>query len=309
MAELPTYGEIYFLGPVRFSPVAEPCRIVAILAAYNEARFINACLENLISQGIEVYLLDNGSTDQTAEIAKKWLGKGLIDIEYLPRNGTFQLQTQLQRKQELTAELEADWFMHVDADEILGPPLGDWNLAQAITAVAEAGYNMINFQEYTFVPTSEFPDHDHAHYQQTMRHYYPFAKLTPFGIRAWKNGPEPVNLTGSGGHRPFFAGMRLCPLFFVNKHYQFLSASYAIRKYGKTVYDPDELSSGWHGGHSGWREQFPQTDFPLPRVRDLHVLEPGQNLDASNPWKVHYLEQLASNLKRPQAVPDPDVAS
>src|SRR4029450_4028264 len=38
-------------------------RIVALIAAYNEARFIGGCLDHLHEQGVETYLCDNGSTD------------------------------------------------------------------------------------------------------------------------------------------------------------------------------------------------------------------------------------------------------
>jgi len=304
VAELPLYGEIYFLGSVHLSRPTASRRVVAILAAYNEARFIEPCLENLISQDVKVYLLDNGSTDKTVSIAEKWLGRGLINIEHLARNGNFQLKAQLKRKQELTNDLEADWFIHVDADEILEPPPGDWNLAEAISAVEEAGYSMVNFQEYTFVPTREFPDHDHSDYQRTMRHYYPFAKQTPFGIRAWKNGSDPLDLVKRGGHRPTFSGMRLCPVFFIMKHYQFLSTMHAISRYHEIEYDPDELDMGWHGGQGGWRDQFVDNEFCLPSTRDLRAMGPEQELDASQPWREHFLEKLASTSNRASKVTD-----
>jgi glycosyltransferase involved in cell wall biosynthesis len=60
-------------------------RVIAIIAAYNEERFIAACLENLFRQGVEVYLIDNCSTDETLPIARRYLGQGLIGIESFPR--------------------------------------------------------------------------------------------------------------------------------------------------------------------------------------------------------------------------------
>ncbi len=58
---------------------------MAILATYNEERFIAGCLEQLIGQGVEVYLMDNCSTDRTVEIAERYLRRGLIDIETFSR--------------------------------------------------------------------------------------------------------------------------------------------------------------------------------------------------------------------------------
>ena len=60
-------------------------RVIALLAAYNEERFIDSSLRRLARHGLETYLLDNGSTDRTIEIAERHLGDGLIAIEELPR--------------------------------------------------------------------------------------------------------------------------------------------------------------------------------------------------------------------------------
>lgn len=45
-------------------------RVIGIIAAYNEERVIRACLEHDIAQGIELYLIDNDSTDRTVAIAQ-----------------------------------------------------------------------------------------------------------------------------------------------------------------------------------------------------------------------------------------------
>jgi cellulose synthase/poly-beta-1,6-N-acetylglucosamine synthase-like glycosyltransferase len=46
-------------------------RVIAILATYNEERFIANCLEHLFRQGVEVYLMDNDSEDETVAIARR----------------------------------------------------------------------------------------------------------------------------------------------------------------------------------------------------------------------------------------------
>src|SRR5215210_3726903 len=90
-------------------------RVVAILSAYNEERFIAGCLENLFEQGIMAYLIDNSSTDRTVEIAERYLQNGLVGIETFPRTeGVFKQQSIHERKEQLATTLEADWFMHLD---------------------------------------------------------------------------------------------------------------------------------------------------------------------------------------------------
>ena len=59
-------------------------------------------------------------------------------------------------------------------------------LVEAIAEVERLGYNAINFQEYTFVPTVEAPDHDHACFLKTMRHYYAFLPSFPDRLNVWK---------------------------------------------------------------------------------------------------------------------------
>ncbi len=159
-------------------------RVIALLATYTEERFITACLEHLFQQGVEVFLIDNESTDRTVSLAKRYLGHGLIGIETLPRWGMYRWRTILERKGQLGATLEADWFMHVDADEIDLPLRTGWTLAESFAEVAGQGYNAVNFLELTFIPTREAPDHDHPDFQKTMRWYYPFALSSPNGMRA-----------------------------------------------------------------------------------------------------------------------------
>ncbi len=186
-------------------------RAIAILATYNEERFIEACLENLVSQGIEVYLVDNESSDHTVALAERYLKHGLIDIEILPRAGSYSWKSILGRKEELATSLDGDWFMHVDADEIRLPPTSNLTLLEVIGRTDQAGFNAINFFEYTFVPTVESPDHDHPNFQKTMCWYYPFQPIYPHRLNAWKRQPERVDLASSGGHKVHFKNLRMCP--------------------------------------------------------------------------------------------------
>src|SRR5947209_3395096 len=141
-------------------------RVIALLATYNEERFVGACIEHLAGQGVDVYLIDNDSTDRTVEIAGRRLGRGVVGIERFPRAGVYSWRPLLERKAQLAAELDADWFLHVDADEIRLPPRPGMTLAEALAEVDREGYNAVNFQEFTFVPTRESPEHDHPRFQE-----------------------------------------------------------------------------------------------------------------------------------------------
>ena len=260
-------------------------RVVAILAAYNEERFIRGCIENLVSQGVDVYLIDNSSIDRTVEIARDYLGYGLIGIETFPRGeGVYKWQQILKRKEELAATLDADWFMHVDADEIHLPPQAGQTLAEAFAKVDATGYNAVDFQEFAFVPTRETPDHDHPGYERTMCWYYPFTPSPgPRLIRAWKKQSEPVGISKRGGHRPDFPDMKLYPEKFQMKHYLFLSAQHILNKYGNREFEKTEVDRGWHG----WRMRLKRERVLLPSEDELKTLVPGKRLDSSNPREQH----------------------
>jgi hypothetical protein len=290
-------GQIHHLQKIRRVPPKRPLRVVAVLCVRNEERFIAHSLRHLTAQGLEIHLIDNGSTDRTVELARQFLGHGLRRIEHLPHDGIFRLPAILRRKEELAATLDADWIMHSDADEIALPPPGSLTLAEAIAAADEAGYNIINFIEHTFVPTLEAPDHDHADYQKTMRWYYPFAPRIPWQMRAWKKSSLPVSLASSGGHLPRFTGARLYPEFFRLKHYQFLSMAHASKKYGSRNHDPEALRAGLHGGPQGWRNRFCGTAFDLPSQAELRAFCGDDSLDSTCPWATHWIEKAMRALQ------------
>lgn len=265
----------------------DSARVVALLATYNEERFITGCLEHLIGQGVEVYLIDNSSTDRTVEIAERYLGRGLIDIEPFPRTeGVYKWRSILERKELLATTLEADWFMHADADEVRLPPRSARTLAQSFAEVEAQGFNAVNFLEFTFVPTREAPDHDHPRFWQTMRWYYPFLPRYPHRLNAWKPQPERVELAPSGGHRVRFPGLRMYPESFKMRHYLFLSVAHAVSKYVERSYDPAEVQGGWHG----WRARLMAEKIELPSQKDLRFYTSDDELDPSNPRTRHVSE-------------------
>jgi hypothetical protein len=279
--------------------------VIALLATYNEERFIAACLEHLFRQNVFVHLIDNCSTDQTVTIAERYLGRGLVGIEGFPRVGIYSWRPLLERKQQLANSLDADWFMHVDADEIRLPPPSTRSLAHAFAEVERQGYNAVNFQEFTFVPTREAPDHDHPHFQDTMRWYYPFSpSAKPHQVKAWKRQASgAVELASSGGHEVQFPGVRVWPQWFPMRHYLFLSVLHAVRKYVNRRYDPVEVESGLHRLRAKLRPAMIQ----LPSQAELRRYRSDKDLDASRPRAQHFLfdeawisQQLAAAGRTPE---------
>ena len=130
---------------IDFTPAPTDFRVVALMTAYNEADIIVPAISRLIDQGIEVYLIDNWSTDNTFENASQLLGKGLIAIEKFPSDGPpryYEWTRLLSRVEELASRLSADWFIHHDADEIRESPWVGVTLKDAIYRVDQSGFTL-----------------------------------------------------------------------------------------------------------------------------------------------------------------------
>ena len=88
--------------------------VVALVAAYNEADILPAVIRALVAEGVGVYLLDHGSTDDTRQVLEPFLGQGLLAIEPFPgerfpqAQEAFSWSAILERKRELSMELDAD---------------------------------------------------------------------------------------------------------------------------------------------------------------------------------------------------------
>ena len=72
-------------------------KLVAILATYNEERFVANCVRNLVGQGALIYLIDNESTDETIRHVRETAGNALVGVESFPRHGIYSWQPILER--------------------------------------------------------------------------------------------------------------------------------------------------------------------------------------------------------------------
>jgi glycosyltransferase involved in cell wall biosynthesis len=228
--------------------------VIAIIAAYNEADIIEPVIAHLVAEGVSVYLIDDGSVDDTRSVAARFLGRGLLQIEQFPSpsdpigNDLFRWRALLRRKEELASELSADWFIHHDADEFRESPWAGVRLAEAIFQVDAAGYNAIDFEVLNFRPTDDTFVAG-ADPRPTMRMYEPGAAWDKLQIKCWKKTPAMVDLTSSGGHDVQFGNRNVFPVRFLLRHYPIRSQSHGARKVfdeRQARMDPAERAMGWH---------------------------------------------------------------
>jgi hypothetical protein len=235
--------------------------VVAIIAAYNEADIIDSVVGNLIEQGVHIYFLDDASTDRTVAIVEKHLGRGVLAIERLASAGPdemtrgFEWERILVRKTQLARELDADWFIHHDADEFRESPWSGVPLLDAIRRVDALGFNAIDFAGFDF-----FPAHDGFRAGDDVREaftsYAPPAPYDRLQIRCWKKTAD-VDLASSGGHDARFPGRSVFPLRFILRHYPIRGQAHGERKVlreRQTRFSAQERARGWHVQYDDVRE-------------------------------------------------------
>ncbi len=223
---------------------------IAIVAAYNEADIIVQVVADLIAQGIHVYLLDDGSTDGTIAAVEPYLGRGVLQIERLrkphPAN-VFGWEEILLRKTQLARDLDADWFIHHDADEFRESPWQHLKLLDAIRRVDALGFNAIDFASFDFWPTDD-SFRPGADVRETFPYYSEHAAYDRLQIRCWKK-TDHIDLAASGGHDARFPNRSVFPLRFILRHYPIRSQEHGERKVFRERQNrflDRERVRGWH---------------------------------------------------------------
>lgn len=251
-------GEIKYITilsesiPEKSKLTPDDFRVVALISTYNEIDVIEPVIKHLLQNKIDVYIIDNWSTDGTFEKSQNYINEGVIGVERWPKSGpldTYAWTGILERKEELSAEIQADWFIHHDADEIRESPWENIKLRDAIYFVNSQGFNAIDFTVLNFPPI----DNTYQSGSSLKDHFTHFrfgGKPSDFRqVKAWKKSDDPIDLVTSGGHNVDFPDKKVFPYNFLLKHYPIRSQEQAIRKIfmdRKPRWDNIEKQRGWH---------------------------------------------------------------
>jgi glycosyltransferase involved in cell wall biosynthesis len=244
---------VAILGAHAPRPMVAPAdfRVAAIMTTFNEQDIIRPTIERLLADGITVYLIDNWSTDATAERVGEFVERGLVSVERFPPDGPptgYAWTVLLSKVADVAASLDVDWCIHHDVDERRDPPWPGMGLRDAIFRVDRAGFNAIDHTLVEFRPIDDlYPDGAELSEYFRKFEWVPSSASAP-QVQAWKN-ERPVDLATSGGHDVGFPGRRVFPFNFLLRHYPIRSQQHGERKVfeeRQSRYPEEELDRGWH---------------------------------------------------------------
>jgi hypothetical protein len=256
---------------------------LAVMAARNEAGYIEVALRSMIDEGLEVVLLDHGSVDGTRELAERFRGNGLLEIRDVPWRGTFDLAEMLRAKEEVYSESPHDWHVHVDADEWLRAT-HDVPRAEFLNSNVDPQYVIVNFQQFVFLPPTG-ADMWGMDYRVISTRYYCFAQTPKQHMRPWRRGSVGSIVDGAGHTFPNVPVAAVFPEDQALRHYIGLSWSHAIAKRADRTYPGPNWPGGWHRNRLDLRAARPVEDSQYVKMAELWDT---RALDTSTPTRFHF---------------------
>lgn len=259
--------------------------VTAVLCVRNEESSLPHILHRLVRAGVSFAIIDHESSDRTRSIIlsdefRPWL----VRLINMPFHGEYSQDQQLLYKSNLIKELSCDWVIHQDADEVLQSTETGETIHSMISRADRAGYNVVNFDEFVFLPIDREFQPDTREYQDML--FYYFFEPTPTRLmRAWKRSAMLEN-RHSGGHILSGNAIRLYPENMILRHYIFRNQQHALEKYTSRTFPEAELVKGWHTN----RFRQPKEKFFFPGEELLDRLNSAASADFSRarPRKTHY---------------------
>lgn len=201
----------------KFCPAPADFRVISFMIASNEEKIILPCLNYLISNGLEVYIMNKDSSDSTGDLARSLLGKGVIGVEDFhctSSASSSQYECLMDRIAEISNMIKPNWLIHHNANELMESPWPWVTLKNAIYYVDQCGFNCIDHSilNFSLMRDGFRTDSDFNAYYK----YKEWGSDTDQSqqINVWKQLDQPVHLT----HVDFERSYPFPYKFFIRKY-------------------------------------------------------------------------------------------
>ncbi|MEM9319520.1 MAG: glycosyltransferase family 2 protein [Pseudomonadota bacterium] len=219
-------------------------RLTAILTCRNGAATLARCLDHLAWHGAETIVIDNGSTDDSREIAVQRLGQGVIRVIDDPYQGAFDLTQQLRQKADLIAAVGSGWVIHADVDEFLDAPDGQ-PLSTYLRYWETSDIAVFACREALYLPESETSQHSPEDFTETMKGHVLMVERDQ-KQRLFRATCDLSRWMASGGHTVARHGTELSPVDLPLRHYFGLSLDHIRARTLGRIFAPRDLAKNWH---------------------------------------------------------------
>lgn len=270
-------------------------KVAAIIHGFNEVDILTEVIPHLQRQGVEIHYFDNWSSDGSWEAMNTYLSQGLIvHCQRYPEvpSDQYEWHEQLKKTAEYATQLDADWVMHHDADEIRVSPWPNLSMRDAIAHIDSLGFNAIDFTVIDFRFTQQ-TEETVSQFESNLTHFEFGRRPGHFSqIKCWKNN-TPVALAATGGHDASFDGRRVFPIKFLLKHYPLRNKAQAKTKIFRDRlprFTKENTTYGWHTQYdkfknsnelpswkpsqlTPWHPVFFNTEYLVERLSGIGLLD------------------------------------
>lgn len=218
--------------------------IIRLVNVHNEADILPYNLNWYIDQGISTLAIDNGSTDGSLEILKKYLGNGILEIKVIETKH-FDRRLLFNEATKLAHKYNPDWVIFADCDEFFEPLDRDFNtLHELIEHVAGNGDNLIQFHNMEFWMTFD-DDLSILNPLERMK-YYSYFDSNRYKVFKFFEGFSLVPKMGHAPTFPKFMQMKLSKYKGISRHYKIRSLNQGRYKVKRVIPEPGKLEFGFH---------------------------------------------------------------
>lgn len=271
-------------------------KISAVVAVHNAEKTLQTVLNHFHENQIEVHIIDHGSSDRTPHIVEAEIGRAVRSSTRYPFDGIYRWKQLLSLKDRIVRELGSDWVIHADGDEVMESPVEGESLREMIVRQNALGYDVIDCDEFVFVPRSEgyYP----SDFVKGLTQYYHFSPPGRTLHRLQRNGNMVKPWSTGAGHRLQTEPGKVAPERVRLRHYMGLSMDHLRSQYLSRVFDGRELADRWHLNRVPITPEFIQRP-PAERLFDLTR----DGWTTSRPETNHLLFYQPHRYSPPKAIP------